>query len=461
MNSDIQAIIGLVVGVGVLIFLVVRTKVHAFPALIIAASIVGLAGGLAPSAVAEAITTGFGNTLAVIGLVIGFAVMLGKILEAAGASERLAYSFLRLLGRRREEASLAFTGYLVSIPVFVDSAFVILTPLARALSGRTGKSVIALGVALGVGLSATHHAVPPTPGPLAVAGIYGVDVGLMILAGLVLSIPLVLTGVVYAKWIGRRIYQLPASEGSEDDWYRPEEQQAYSDADTAEADQDLPSLTLSLAPILVPVLLIFGNTTLSAVGLEDGIFGYIQFFGNPVIAVGLGLIIAIYGLYGYASRRNTLDTMEEGLRSTGIILVVTGAGGALGNVLRESGAGDYLGELIAGTGLPAILLPFVIASIVRLIQGSGTVAMITGASISAPIVTGLDVNLVLAAQAACLGALVFSYFNDSLFWVVNRLLGIKDVKEQILVWSVPTTIIWAVAFVELVIASALFGSLFT
>ena len=249
MSSELQAVIGLVIGVGVLIFLVVRTKVHAFPALIIAASIVGLAGGLAPSAVAEAITAGFGNTLAVIGLVIGFAVMLGKILEAAGASERLAYSFLRLLGRRREEASLAFTGYLVSIPVFVDSAFVILTPLARALSGRTGKSVIALGVALGVGLSATHHAVPPTPGPLAVAGIYGVDVGLMILWGLVLSIPLVLTGLVYARWIGRRIYQLPSEEPGED-WYRPEEQQTYSDTDATEASDDLPSLTWSPGPHL-------------------------------------------------------------------------------------------------------------------------------------------------------------------------------------------------------------------
>ena len=460
MSSELQAIIGLIIGVVILVFLVVRTKVHAFPALIIAAAIVGLAGGLAPADVAEAITAGFGDTLAVIGLVIGFAVMLGKILEAAGASERLAYSFLRLFGRRREEPALAFTGYVVSIPVFVDSAFVILTPLARALSARTGKSVIALGVALGIGLTATHHAVPPTPGPLAVAGIFGVDVGLMILWGLVLSIPLVLTGVVYARWIGNRIYQLP-DEDSEEEWYRPEETQTYSEADATETDEELPSLAWSLAPILIPIVLIFGNTTLGAFGLDSGIFAYVQFLGNPVIAVGLGLIIAIYGLYGHASRRDALDKMEEGLRSAGIILVVTGSGGALGNVLRQSGAGDYIGELIAGTGLPAIMLPFVIASIVRLIQGSGTVAMITGASISAPIVAGLDVNMVLAAQAATLGAMVFSYFNDSLFWVVNRMLGIKDVKEQILVWSVPTTIIWAVAFVELMIASALFGSLFS
>ena len=457
MSSELQALIGLIIGVAVLIFLVVRTKVHAFPALIIAASIVGLAGGLAPADVAEAITAGFGNTLAVIGLVIGFAVMLGKILEASGASEQLAYSFLRWLGRRKEEWAMALTGYVVSVPVFVDSAFVILTPLAKALSGRTGKSVIALGVALGIGLTATHHAVPPTPGPLAVAGIYGVDVGLMIIWGLVFGIGIVITGVLYGKWIGQRIYQLPDEDG---DWYRPEERQTYQETSEEEAQQELPSFAFSLAPILVPIVLIFMNTTLGAFGLDSGVFGYIQFLGNPVIAVGLGLLIAIYGLYGHARRRDALDTMEDGLRSAGIILVVTGSGGALGNVLRESGAGEYMGELVAGTGLPAILLPFVIASLVRLIQGSGTVAMITGASISAPIVSGLDVNMVLAAQAACLGSMVFSYFNDSMFWVVNRMLGIKEVKEQILIWSVPTTLVWAVAFVELLIASAIFGSLF-
>lgn len=457
MSGELQSIIGLIIGVFVLVFLVVRTKVHAFPALIIAASIVGLVGGLAPTDVATAITEGFGSTLAVIGLVIGFAVMLGKILEASGASEQLAYSFLRWLGRRKEEWAMALTGYVVSIPVFVDSAFVILTPLARALSGRTGRSVIALGVALGIGLTATHHAVPPTPGPLAVAGIYGVDVGLMIIAGLIFGIGIVIAGVLYAKWIGQRIYQLPAEDG---EWYRPEEPRTYQETEAQEAQENLPSLPLSLAPILVPIVLIFMNTTLTALELEEGIFGYLQFLGNPVIAVGLGLIIAIYGLFGHARRRDALDTMEEGLQSAGIILVVTGSGGALGNVLRESGAGDYMGELVAGSGLPAILLPFVISSLVRLIQGSGTVAMITGASISAPIVSGLDVNMVLAAQAACLGSMVFSYFNDSMFWVINRMLGIKEVKEQIMIWSVPTTIVWAVAFVELLIASALFGSLF-
>jgi GntP family gluconate:H+ symporter len=151
MDPGIQAVVGLLIGVFALVFMVVRTKVHAFPALIIAASITGLLGGLTPAEVADAITEGFGNTLAVIGLVIGLAVMLGRILEVSGASERLAFSFLRWLGRRKEEWALALTGYVVSIPVFVDSAFVILTPLAKAFATRTGKSVVGLGVALGIG----------------------------------------------------------------------------------------------------------------------------------------------------------------------------------------------------------------------------------------------------------------------------------------------------------------------
>src|SRR5699024_9511524 len=137
--------------------------------------------------------------------------------------------------------------------------------------------------------------------------------------------------------------------------------------------------------------------------------------------------------------------MEEGITTAGIILLVTGAGGALGAVLRESGTGDYIAEQIASWSIPALLVPFFIATLVRLIQGSGTVAMITGASISAPILASLDVNLVLAAQAAALGAMIFSYVNDSLFWVVNRMLGIKDVQEQLLVWSVPTTLGWFVS----------------
>ncbi|MET3696474.1 GntP family permease [Bacillus oleivorans] len=460
--SGAQMILGLVIGVAALIFLVLKTKIHAFIALLIAGSITGIVGGMNPTDVVTEMTNGFGSTLASIGIVIGLGVMMGRILEVSGAAETLAYTLIKKLGKKKEEWAMAAAGYIVSIPIFVDSAFVILNPLVKALSRKTGKSVVALGVALAIGLAATHHAVPPTPGPLGVAGIFGADLGLMILAGLIFAVPIVIAGVLYAKWIGKRIYQVPEENG--DGFVRPEEGQAYQEFLDAvdERSKALPSFAKSIMPILIPIILIFLNTTLGALNdagvftINETVLSYIKFIGNPVIAVTLGVIVAIYTLANNLRRSEALDRMEEGITTAGIILLVTGAGGALGNVLRASGAGDYIAAQIAEWPLPAVLIPFFIATIVRLIQGSGTVAMVTAASISAPIIAGLDVNLVLAAQAAALGAMVFSYFNDSLFWVVNRMLGIKNVKEQILVWSIPTTIGWAVSLVMLVIADFIF-----
>lgn len=450
-----QMMLGLVLGVVLLIFLVLKTKIHAFLALILSASVTGLVGGMKAPDVVEAITEGFGSTLGSIGIVIGFGVMMGRILEVSGAAERMAYTIVKVLGKRKEEWALAITGYIVSIPIFVDSAFVILSSLVKALSRKTGKSVLSLGVALGIGLAATHHAVPPTPGPLGVAGIFGVDIGMMILWGLVLTIPIIIVGVFYAKWLGKKIYQIPDETGL--DYIRPEKEITVEEYLAEGESKNLPSLTRAMLPIIIPILLIFANTLLAALELSGGIYDYITFLGSPIIAVGIGLIFAIYGLYGHVKQSEALDRMEEGIQTSGIILLVTGAGGALGNVLRTSGAGDFIAEQIASIQMPAILIPFIIASVVRLIQGSGTVAMITAASISAPILTGLDVNMALAAQAAALGAMVFSYFNDSLFWVVNRMLGIKNVKEQILTWSVPTTLAWGTSLVMLLIVNAIFG----
>ncbi|MED0716600.1 gluconate:H+ symporter [Aeribacillus composti] len=453
--SGAQMIFGLVLGVAILIFLVLKTKIHAFLALIIAASITGLVGGMSAPDVINAITAGFGSTLGSIGIVIGFGVMMGRILEVSGAAEKMAYTLVKWVGKRKEEWAMAITGYIVSIPIFVDSAFVILTPLVKALSKKTGKSVLTIGVALGAGLVATHHAVPPTPGPLGVAGIFGVDVGLMIAWGLVFAIPVTVVGVLYAKWLGKKIYQIPDETGL--DYVRPVNPITVQEFLESKEKKDLPSLTRSVLPIFVPIILIFANTTVTALKLKGGIYDYITFLGSPIIAVGIGLIFSIYGLYHHVKRSEALDQMEEGIKTSGIILLVTGAGGALGNVLRESGSGDYIAQQVAQLHLPAILIPFIIATIVRLIQGSGTVAMITAASISAPILQQLDVNMALAAQAATLGAMIFSYFNDSLFWVINRMLGIKEVKEQILTWSIPTTLAWAASLVTLLIVNAFFG----
>ena len=446
-----QMIFGLVIGIFLLILLVLKTKTHPFMALIITSTVTGLIGGMTPTNVVDAITGGFGETLAASGIVIGFGVMLGRILEVSGASERLAYTFIRWLGKHREEWAMAATGYVISIPVFVDAAFVILTSLVKSISRSTGKSVISIGVALAVGLVVTHSLVPPTPGPLGVAGIFKVDLGQMIFWGLLLGVPIVISGVIYAKWLGKKIYQIPDETGTE--WERPEKPLNMDEYIQIQEEKNLPSITKSMMPIILPIILIFLNTLVSALNFEGAVVEYIQLLGSPIIAIAIGLILAVYTLTIDLSNSEAIQRMEEGIKDSGAILLVVGGGGALGQVVTASGAGDYIANALASTAIPLVLLPFVIASIIRIIQGNGTVAMITAAAISAPILSGSDVNMVLAALAACSGSMVFSYFNDSLFWVVNRMLGIKEVKEQLLVWSVPTTITWAVSLVMLLFAN--------
>lgn len=454
MSIGNQAILGLIVAVVTLIILVLKTKIHAFLALIIAASIAGIIAGMVPVEVAQAITSGFGGTLGSVGIVIGLGVMMGRILEVSGAAETLAYTLIKTVGKKREEWAMAIAGFIISIPIFVDSAFVILNPLVKSLSRKSGKSVVSIGVALASGLVLTHSLVPPTPGPLGVAAIFGVDIGVMIALGLAFGFPMLIAGVFYAKYLGNKIYQLPSEENLEE-FIRPEEKVPYPEIIKTinERENSLPSFMRSILPILVPIILIFMSTTLKAIGLTENIYGIILFFGEPIIAVAIGLLFAIYGLAINMDKETTINQMEEGMKQAGIILLVTGAGGALGEVIRTSGAGDHIAQQIAGFNIPVLLIPFFIATIIRLIQGSGTVSMITAASITAPILLQLDVNMSLAAVAAAMGSLAFSYFNDSFFWVVNRMLGIRDVKEQILVWSVPTTIMWGVGLIELLIVS--------
>ncbi|HHR6138862.1 TPA: GntP family permease [Providencia alcalifaciens] len=448
-------IIGLAVAIFVLIFLVLRTRVHALLAMLIAAAIAGLSGGLTAAETVTVITKGFGSTLGSIGIVIGLGVMMGRVLEVSGAAEQIAYSFIKWLGKKREEWALAITGYIVSIPIFVDSAFVILYPLAKALAKNGKRSILTLGVALAGGLVVTHHTVPPTPGPLGVAGIFGVDVGAMILAGMALAVPCVIGIVFYAKWLGTKYPEfMPDETGSED---LKEVHARYMEE---KANKPLPSLFLSLLPIITPILLIFINAinglllkTATFQGMDDNwYFQSFQFLGAPIIALSISVLISVYTLMPKASKEEVIDRMEEGLQAAGIILLVTGAGGALGAVLRDSGTGTILAEYVANLPITPVLIPFIIATLVRLIQGSGTVAMITAASISAPIISQIpDINLLVAAQAATMGSLFFGYFNDSLYWVVNRMMGIKDVKQQMIVWSIPTTIAWAIGLVGVLI----------
>jgi len=455
--SGVQLVLALIIGLAFLIFLILKTKVHAFLALVFGAVVIGLLAGLDVTKITDAITSGFGGTLGSIGIIIGFGVMMGEIFQISGAATRMARTFLKICGKGKEEVAMAITGFIVSIPIFCDSAFVILSPIAKAISRQTKKSVVGLGFALAGGLVITHSLVPPTPGPLGVAGLFGVDIGKFILLSIVIAIPMTVAVLIYASRLGKKIYQLPSADG--ESWERPAYQNPVYENLTSSDDKNLPGAFLSFLPIIAPIVLILCNTISKAVNMKGALAVVLGFLGTPIIAVGIGLLIAIYTLALRMPRKEALEKMENGIKSAGIIILVTGGGGALGRVLTTAGIGSYIADQLSSQPIPIIILPFLIATLIRFAQGSGTVAMTTSASICAPIVAAAGGSMMVGAFAACIGSLFFSYFNDSFFWVTNRLMGISETKEQIRTWSFTTTIAWAVGLVELLILHFLFGKI--
>ena len=488
---DVQLLLALVLGIATIVVLVLRTRLDAFVALLIAALVVGGVAGQPVLEIVGSITTGFGNTLASIGIVIGLGVAIGKILEVSGAATALAKSFLSFFGKGREPWAMGSVGALVSIPVFCDSGYVIMNPLARSIARVKRGGYVVLALALGCGMTLTHHMVPPTPGPLAVVGILGADLGMLIVVGLVFTILLMPVVVLYARWIGPKLESemradvreavygaAPVAAGrgggattgfaddapdgpvrpdGVDDPDGPPVQQPEWDLGTppeGAAPHRVGALVGSL-PLVVPLLLIVLNTVTAAVDqARQGVLGQddydpsawtvpMVFLGNPVVALVVGVLLAVYLLLPrWTPRTKVQGWFADAAASAGLILLITGAGGALGQVLRDSGVGDALAEAVAATPLPAFLVPFLVATLVRLAQGSGTVAMITAASVTAPLVGTLGIDPVLAAVACTTGSMCFSYFNDSYFWVVTRFTGLEG-TAALRGWSGITTAVWA------------------
>ena len=451
-------LLGLFLGIAIMIILVMKTKTHTFIALLLAALITGLIGRMSPTDAINAIQDGFGNTLKSTGIIIGLGVMMGGILEKTGAAERLAYTFIKTIGKGKEEWALGITGWLVSIPVFADSAIVIFAPLCKAMSRVTGKSVIGLALALACGLQCTHVMVPPTPGPLTAAGMFGVDVGQMILAGAAMSIPIFIAAICYAQWIGKRIYQIPQEDGTfERKEYKKEYIKSMEQLEEIMNAKDLPALLPSLAPIVVPLILILCNTVAGFAGMNEG-FAYdiISLVGSPIVALAIGTTLAVYGLGGRLEKSKVMKIMDESIKDTGMIMLITGAGGSLGNVIKVSGIGDVLGAAVVALPIPAILIPLIIGALMRIALGSATVAITTAAFLTAPLAATLGINPILLAQSSCIGAIAFSYFNDSGFWVFNGMFGLSELKDQVRCKTAVSLVMTGVGIVELLILSMIF-----
>lgn len=415
-----QLVIALLLGLALVIFFILKTKIQAFPALLISAIFIGLLAGMPTNEIMASISSGFGGTLSSIGIVIGLGVMMGKILEVTGGAKKMASVILKLVGIKRTEVVLLLSGWLISIPVFCDSGFVILSELAKEFSRNTKKSMVKLGCCLGAGLYLTHHLVPPTPGPLGVAAILGVDVGQLIIWGTIVSVLMMPVALIYSKYISNKLPDIIPESTSEVKF----------------TDENLPNGLMSFLPIIVPVILILINTISTAKGINNPI---ISIVGNPITAILIGTLLAIYGLTASVSRDEVVRTLEASLADAGLIICITGAGGALGSVLRTSGIGDYVANIIASSSFPPILLPMIMSSLLKLSQGSGTVAMITTASILSPMISGLGISPLITTLAICIGAQCASIINDSYFWVVTKFSGM-DVKVGLKAWSTTTCV---------------------
>ena len=472
---DLQLIAALVAGIATIVIIVLATRLDAFIALLIAALVTGVVAGQDLLSLIDAVTTGFGTTLASIGIVIGLGVGIGKILEVSGAADSLARAFLRAFGKGREPWAMGSVGSLVSIPVFCDSGYVIMNPLARSIARVKRGGYITLALALGAGMTLTHHMVPPTPGPLAATGILGADIGGVILTGLVFTVLLLPVVVIYARWIGPKLEPYLNAKVSRDVYATAGVGAATASAttvDTVTGDEvtvteetttetpataaggKKPGAVLGFLPLIIPLLLIVANTVSTAIDRNaQGVLSGddyepsswvapLAFIGNPVVALIIGLVLAVYTLLPRFTPRSQVQSwLADAAASAGLILLITGAGGSFGMVLRESGVGDALAEAIASISLPALLVPFIIASLVRLAQGSGTVAMITAASVTAPLIEPLGLSPLVAVMACTAGSMVFSYFNDSYFWVVTRFAGLDGI-QAIKGWSGITTAVW-------------------
>ncbi|MBR3036239.1 MAG: GntP family permease [Lachnospiraceae bacterium] len=467
-------VLAMAIGIVVMLVLIIFTKLHAFPSLIISAVLIAILA-MPLTDVINTVTTGFGNTMKSIGIVIGFGCIMGIFLEKSGAAKRMALTILKLVGVKNCDVVLGLTGFVVSIPVFCDSGFVILSSLAKEFSRLTKKSMVWLGGILGMGLYITHFMVPPTPGPLAVVGAFNdaghpIDLGMYIIYGLLISIPLFIVAVFLFRHYGKKYPDLVVKDEDIDRSKYTEAQLKVLDRIAAKkangedlenkdfedllAAEKLPSAFMSFFTLLLPIFLIFANTIVGQIGALKGstFAAIIQFLGNPVIALFIALCVGAFFLCKEFDRKTCVGLMQEACKDAGPIVFITAAGGALGAVINTIGAAKIMADWFVSLGIPGILIPLIIGVIMRFPQGSGTTAMITGSAIVAPMVATLGINPYLAALALCLTTMCPSYLNDSYFHVVTNFSGM-DIKTSLKTWSVSTFIIPAVGSVILIILS--------
>jgi len=443
------SIVLLILSVLLIVFLTVKLKVHPFLALLVASLCFALLSGMPLNSILTYINDGFGGTLGKIGIVIILGVLIGTFLEHSGGAYRLAEVTLRIIGKKRVHEAMGLIGFIVSIPVFADSGFIILNSLNKSLTKKAGLSIVGTATALMLGLLITHVLVPPTPGPIAAASFIGADIGLVMLIGLIIGLLSLIVAIIFAKKIGQKTFIDPNPD--------------ISESQILEKMKQAPSAFTSFLPILIPILLIIGKSIMnfnvnSEVELS-GIQSLISFIGSPIIAIFIGLLFAL--LLPKKWDKEILSSsgwVGKALTSASNIILITGAGGIFGVILQNSDLPIILEQASTGVSM-GIWVPFLLCAAIKTAQGSSTVALITTATIIAPLLasmgftTEIDKALVVIAIGA--GALVVSHANDSAFWILTQFSGI-DIKTGYKVYTLGTLIVGVFAACCVFIASIIF-----
>ena len=438
-----RLVIAAVAGLILLLVLIIRYRMQAMIAILVGAVAIGLAAGMPFELIIKSVNDGMGNTLEGIALLVGLGSMFGAILEISGGAQTLAVTMVDRFGDKKAAWALGITGLVIAMPVFFDAGLIILIPLAFSLAKRTSRSSLYYAIPLLAGLAVGHAFIPPTPGPVLVATMLGVDLGWVIMVGVVCgAFAMIVAGPVWGAYCGKR-YFIPV----------PEHVASQPDIDT----KKLPSFTTVVLIILIPLVLIILKSVAGVVEAMAPMRSVINFLGEPFVALTIATLVAM-ALLGYRNGYSSKElerVMTKSLEPVGLILLVTACGGVLRYILQYSGLGEIIGGAVASASLPIVVVAFVVAALVRISVGSATVAMTMAAGIIAamPEIVALSpLHLACVTASIAGGATVCSHFNDSGFWLVKTLVGM-DEKTTLRTWTIMETLVGATGFVVALVIS--------
>lgn len=433
------ALIGLVI----LLVLIIKFKIQAMVAILIGAIAIGLIAGMPFGDIVNAVNDGIGNTLKGIALLVGLGSMFGAILETSGGAQSIAVTMVKKFGDEKAAWALGITGLVIAMPVFFDAGLIILIPLAFSLAKRTKKSSLFYAIPLLAGLAVGHAFIPPTPGPVLVATMLNVELGWVILVGILCgTVAMIVAGPVFGAFCGKK-YNIAI----------PEHVANQADFD----ESKLPSFGTIVGIIMIPLVLIILDSLAGVIPAMAPLAGVLGFLGEPFVALLIATVVAMYLLgtrHGY-SNEELEKVMTKSLEPTGLILLVTASGGVLRYMLQYSGLGEVIGNAVASAALPMVVVAFIVAALVRISVGSATVAMTMAAGIVAAMPGVAELSpLYLACVTAAVagGATVCSHFNDSGFWLVKSLIGM-DEKTTLKTWTIMETLVGGTGFIVALIIS--------